>query len=114
MRKIATLFLAVAIYVLMGIGGAAAADDKSKKMQKPDSIVTCQAGFPAYEVAHRTAPASVNLDQCIVPSTQSAPECAPCIRSLENQGCKVVDVIVTHFVGEGESRASFLLSCEKP
>ncbi len=112
MRKLATLFLAVAVYVLMGIGEAAADDKSNKKQQKPDSIVRCESFAPGYFSANSTAPTSVNLDQCV------NGQCSPCIRSLENQGCKIVDVI-TNVIPEGNLRfgghsVTFLLSCERP
>ncbi len=96
----------------MGIGVAAADDDSKKRQRKPNSIVTCVAVGPFYGVGSRTAPASVNLDQCSGPV---APEidCSPCIRSLENQGCKVVEAI-TNFEPQGSLRVNFLLSCAKP
>ncbi len=110
MRKLATLFLAVAVYVLVGIGGATADDDDSKKkQQKPDSLVTC---FPngEYRVSASSVPDSINSDGC--PGfLQSA--CAPCIRSLEKQGCKVLDMIVTVVEG-ADPQATYSLSCKKP
>ena len=50
MRKLAVLFLAVAVYALMGIG-VAAADPRGKK--KPNSIVTCFSQSPNYFVGAR-------------------------------------------------------------
>ena len=128
MRKPATLFFVIAVYALMGVGVATADDDDSRKRgQKPDSIITCQGdseGNSVYLVRFRGAPASVDMDQC---STFPGPirECSPCIRSMEKQGCKVIDVIVTNgstasqaggpvAVRPEDPRATFLLSCEKP
>ena len=117
MRKLATLFLAVAVYALMGIGVATADDDDSdsrKRKQKPDSIVHCAGATfgPDYLAVSRTVPASVNLDQCVV----GPGDCSPCIRSLEKQGCEVVDVIVAELVGDDNPLlgTTFLLSCAKP
>ena len=118
MRKLATLFLAVAVYALVGIGVAAADDDSKKKQQNPDSIVSC---FPNgnYRVIASSVPASINSNGC--PGFLQS-ECSPCIRSLENQGCEVVD-LVTEFIpplfsslperGVFQS-ATFQLSCESP
>ncbi len=142
MRKLATLFLAVAVYALMGVGVAAAdGDDSRKRQQTPESIVICgdqgivwQPGrlLPGLEqevpvpipratfgVETITTPESIALERC----GRGAP-CAPCIRSLENQSCKVLDLIVN---GGGSvpgtrgipefvigSNAVFVLSCEKP
>ena len=111
MRKLATLFLAVAVYALMGDGVAAADGDNSRKRQQeresrqqtPESIVICggqgviRRQLPndlppigaALGVEAITTPESITLERC----NRAAP-CAPCIRSLENQGCKVLDLIV--------------------
>ena len=113
MRTLATLFLAVAVCALMGVGGAAADDDsKKKRQQKPDSIVHCLGDIfgPDYLVVNSTVPASVNLDQCVRGVSGA---CSPCIRSLEEQHCKVVDVIVVEPV-EHSLPVTFLLSCAKP
>ena len=139
MRKLATLFLAVVVYALMGVGGAAADDDDSKKRQQtPESIVICGdqgiVWLPGLEqevpvpipratlgVETITTPESIALERC----DRGAP-CAPCIRSLENQGCKVLDLIVNgggsvpgtrgipEFVIGSNANAVFVLSCEKP
>ena len=129
MRNLAVLSFATVLYALMGID-VAEADDKSKKMEKPDSVVTCQglgaggpgAGFLSIWV---TVPTPVNLDACLSDGTL-IPACSPCVRSLEEQGCKVVDATVSSFPpaspgaigpsgGAGiDPRASFLLSCAKP
>ncbi len=130
MRKLATLFLAVAVYVLMGIGGAAAGDGASKKaskksQKKPDSIVTCSESAGTFVVDAITTPESITLDGC-APQVESS--CSPCIRSLEKQGCKVVDQDVTGRSvaavpgGLGgpmqqvviSGGATFVLSCARP
>ena len=127
MRKLATLFLVVAAYALMCLGVATAdPDDSGKRQQKPDTIVTCEgsSSLGAYVVIAGTAPGSVNEEtrsHCVSFSS----ECSPCIRALENQGCKIVDdVVVTNgasarptggtSIGSEDPRATFLLSCEKP
>jgi hypothetical protein len=123
MRKLATLFLPVAVYALMGLGTAAADNDSKKSQEKPDTIITCEGWAGAYVVINGTAPGSVNAEtrsHCVSLSS----ECSPCIRALENQGCKVVDVVVSNgarpetggpvAVNPEDPRATFLLSCEKP
>ncbi len=132
MRKLTSLFLAVAVYALMGVGVAAAdGEDPSKRQQTPESIVICgdqgivrqppndlpQAGLGVQTI---TTPESIALERC-----NRGAQCAPCIRSLEKQGCKVLDLIVNaggggsgagipEFVIVGGSNAVFVLSCEKP
>ena len=141
MRNLATLFFAVAVYVLMGIGGAAA-DDKSRKgQQRPDSIVTCQGSAGGYVPINVTTITELNLADCTLSFDRSTdpviPGCSSCVRSLEKQGCTVLDVVVTNFppasgggsgipnaslasdhpdfpVGIAGPRASFVLSCAKP
>ena len=109
MRTFMILLLTAITYTFMGFDEAIA-DPKGK--QKPDSIVHCLGDIfgPDYLVASRTVPASVNLDQCV---RREDGGCSPCIRSLEEQHCKVVDVIVAEPVGHGLP-ATFLLSCAKP
>ena len=126
MWKLATLFLAVAVYALLGIGVAAADDDSRKRQQKPESIVTCRGSAGDFDVINRTTPSSIALDECSAGRDDPLVRdpCAPCIRSLENQGCMVVDVIVTNGatappvrpgdVSPEDPRATFLLSCAKP
>jgi hypothetical protein len=95
----------------MGIGGGAAADDDSiKSQQKPDSIVSC---FPngKYRVNASSVPASINSNEC-AGFLQS--ECSPCIRSLEKQGCKVLDAVVTVTEVSDSPLSTFLLSCKRP
>ncbi len=136
MGKLATLCLAVAVCALVGIGAAAADDgDSRKRWKRPDSIVTCQGSTGGYRPINVTTPSAVKLDEC----TFDEPVCSACVRSLEKQGCKVLDVVITNFppasggggipnpqpanggggipefpVGITDPRASFVLSCERP
>ncbi len=124
MRTLAILFLAVAVYALTGVGGAAADDDSKKRQQTPESIVICGdqgiVWLPGLEqevpvpipratlgVETITTPESIALERC----DRGAP-CAPCIRSLENQGCKVLDLIVN--AGGGELGAVDLVYVPEP
>ncbi len=115
MRTFMILFLTAVTYTFMGFDEAIA-DPKGKP--KPDSIVHCLGDTfgPDYLVDSRTVPASVNLDQCVGPGPGN---CSPCIRSLEKQDCKVVDLTVTQVTpvptgGFIEPGAIFVLSCAKP
>ena len=54
---------------------------------------------------------TINVNQC----TPWADECASCITSLEDQGCKIVDVIVTHVQQDDNTTIparTYLLSCD--
>jgi len=59
--------------------------------QSPESIVSCSS-TGIYGVAARSIAEGINAEQCYPPG--SPIDCATCIRSLEAQGCKVVDVVV--------------------
>ena len=125
MRKLGTLFLAVTACVLMGIGIASADDDdsKKKKQKDPDSIVVCEGQEGTFRPININAPAGFSLDVC------ETAGCSDCIRSLENQGCKVVGTDISPgdaggdlppgssvggSAGRSDPRVTFLLSCEKP
>ncbi len=142
MGKLATLCLAVAVCAPVGIGAAAADDDESRgRQQSPDSIVTCQGSAGGYVPINVTTSTEFNLVDCTFGFERSAdpviPGCFSCVRSLEKQGCKVLDVVITNFppaigggggipqpplasdlpdfpVGIVDPRASFVLSCAKP
>ncbi len=111
MRTFMILLLTAITYTFVGVGVAIA---DPKRTAKTDSIVTCLANGD-YRVLASGVPASVNPDEC--PGFLQS-ECSPCIRSLEKQGCKILDVIVTEPAGGTPGgpgpRATFLLSCEKP
>lgn len=87
--------------------------DKGVKKQSPESFIMCGSGNGA-GISERSLPETINGERC-VPYGDSY--CAACIISLENQGCKIVDVVVTHFRDEGSivvPGTSYLLSCVRP
>jgi hypothetical protein len=58
-----------------------------------------------------SVPGTINVEQC----TPWEDTHAPCITSLENQGCNIVNVIVTHNAIEGSvlnTATTYLLSCD--
>jgi len=89
---------------------------------KPDSVVTCQGAVTnPMGIYTFTVPASIDASAC----TYSPPDpflCSPCIRSLENQGCEVINLTTEFFPlqhSELPSRtvlqsATFQLSCARP
>jgi hypothetical protein len=81
--------------------------------QSPESIVTC-ANAGTYLVLGVTLPDTINADHCgtWVSDTQPPDPCAPCIISLENQGCKVIDSVVDTI--PEFTVVTYLLSCVKP
>ena len=72
----------------------------------PESTVTCAAGNGAI-ISNRSVPNTINVDEC----EGFVGLCAPCIISLEDQGCKIVDVVVTHKPPHN-SMTTYLLSCD--
>jgi len=101
MKKIiGALFSALAAFVIAG----ACAD------QSPESIVMC--ARPLYVVASHSLPGAVNAELCTEQHT-----CATCIPSLEDQGCKVVNVVpkplrVRNDIGE-IGTVTYFLSCNR-
>ena len=111
MQKLATLSLAVAVYFLMGIGVAAAdRDDSKKRRQTPDSVLTCTGDFGLIRPQAITVPAAIDTTGAC-----DTDRCSECLRSLENQGCVVVDFELFKpqeaFTG---TSLVYVLSCEKP
>ena len=115
MKKFMQLLLVV--FVLIWSSGVFADGPRKKKHQSPESIVTCAAGNgDVIKIADVSVPLNMGLCEPFVDT------CAPCITSLETQGCKFIDVVVTHLVepfyfeevilGSTKSNASYLLSCD--
>lgn len=77
--------------------------------ESPESIVTCGAGNGDF-IAMQSVSGAINVEQC----TPFTGTCAPCITSLEGQGCEIVDVVVTHGILETDfhTTATYLLSCD--
>ena len=110
MKKLIQLLLISCVLILSTVVFAGA-------RQSPESIVTCGAGNGEVILSADVA-APLNMGNC----TPFEDTCAPCVTSLENQGCKFIDVVVTHLVepfylegvtlGRTKSNASYLLSCD--
>ena len=79
--------------------------------QSPESIVTCS--HHGYYVEAQAISAAVNDELC----TWWEDKCATCISSLEDQGCKVIDVdFQTYRVVEELDDllvTTYLLSCDQ-
>ena len=79
--------------------------------QSPESIVTCP--HNGWIVGAYTVPAAINAESC----ARGEGKCATCISSLENQGCKVIDVDLQtyRFIEELDDLlvATYLLSCDQ-
>jgi hypothetical protein len=79
--------------------------------------VVCAGNFGPIHVRTTTVPASIDSSECVTfPETEFFGLCSPCIRSLEDQGCDVIDV--DSFVLPAQEFADlhsvFVLSCERP
>lgn len=87
--------------------------DKGFLNPSPESIVTCQAGGPQiYMVVSMSLPAAINAEQCIETPDNIPGLCAPCIVSLEDQGCRNIDVVTG--ISNEFPIVTYLLSCAKP
>lgn len=102
MKKLVQLLLVSCVLILSTVVFAGA-------KQSPESNVTCGSGNGEQPVIFTDISVSLNMEQC----TPIEDTCAPCISSLENQGCKFIDVILTHPADLViPSIASYLLSCD--
>ena len=119
------VLFSVLVFCLIGVPLASAdSGNKGRGSGKaPDSILTCEAAETTYRPLNLSVPAAISVDPC------SFSNCSTCIRSLETQGCKVVQTVVSlgsagsdtppgsrvgGTVGRSEPRVTFLLSCAKP
>ena len=107
MKKLIQLLLVS--FVLIWSTGAFADAPRNSSPQSPESNVTCGSGNGEQPVIFADISVLKNMEQC----KPIEDTCAPCISSLENQGCKFIDVILTHPADSGiPSIASYLLSCD--
>ena len=103
--------LLILLITLTWVSGVSA--DNPSRWHSPESVVTCQTQGPMdYAVIALSVATAINTEQCAETPDGFADSCAPCISSLENQGCKVVDVVT------GKSNeipnVTYLLSCIRP
>ena len=114
MSKQRILMIVALCFVLIGTVAAG-----RWREPRPDSVVSCVGGFETpMGIYTHTVPASIDSTACReVPGA-----CSPCIRSLENQGCEIVN-LVTEFIPRDhtvlpdrneQQTATFQLSCERP
>jgi hypothetical protein len=109
------ILMAVALcFVLLGTVAAGRGRGHGNE-PKPDSVVGCFVAGGQYHVSALTVPEAIDDSSC---TPFSGNQCSPCIRSLENQGCEVVQPVSTTDAavpGEGLRQFStFVLSCEQP
>ena len=78
----------------------------------PESVVTCQAfGGGIYKAIVLSVATGINTDQCIQLPDVALP-CSQCISSLEEQGCKTLNVDTG--VSNNFPIVTYFLSCAKP
>jgi hypothetical protein len=118
MSKQRILMIVALCFVLIGTVAAGIPHEP-----KPDSVVTCQGAVTnPMGIYTYTVPASIDSSACAFSPPDQFSLCSPCIRSLENQGCEVVDLgtefIPLNFTGlpdrTMQQTATFQLSCESP
>ena len=109
MSKQRILMIVALCFVLIGTVAAGIPHDP-----KPDSVVGCLGIGGQYQVSALTIPESIDESSCTSFSDNS---CSPCIRSLENQGCEVVEPVQHHIQIEPTTIpfifqfSTFVLSC---
>ena len=121
MKKILLAILAVGI-IAWSAGGSASDSEggfhPSVGIASPESIVVCLGRGYNYRMHGISVPARISEEQCRQPVEPfDTGPCAPCLRDLERQGCKIVDVVVgTEKFTDGSAfpAATYLLSCERP
>jgi len=112
MSKQRILMIVALCFVLIGTVAAGIPHDP-----KPDSVVGCFVDGGRYLVSALTIPESIDESSCTPLSDNS---CSPCIRSLENQGCEVVEPVQTQVLMEPTTVpfifqfSTFVLSCARP
>ena len=109
MKMIVNVILVVLAF--SWISGVSA--EKKSGSKSPESIVTCAADATSYLIYGESISENINAGQCKTWSTEHDPDkCSPCISSLENQGCKIVDTVVGNTLEL--ATVTYLLSCIKP
>ena len=109
MKKIVIAILVLFSFsLILGCSGneVIAAGDQNGT-ESPESMVTCWGA----DISEESVAGSIDVGQCGV----WADECATCIMSLEDQGCKNVDIVVTHVRQDDNTTITartYLLSCD--
>ena len=106
------LAAALAALVVTWSAGSFAGDVSMRKVDEPrslspESIVTCATGS-GQGVEMQSVPIGFDVSACVY-----AADCATCITSLEAQGCRYIDAVVTH-VAYLATSTTYLMSCVEP
>ena len=100
--------------VVIAIFAFSLATGVSASQKSPESLVTCSSfsidGIYTYAVIFSAISSEINAEMCAFTSL-----CNPCIESLEEQRCKVVDLKIDHkVINQPEVWATYGLSCKAP
>jgi len=107
MKKIViSIFVVSALFCISAVSAG-----KYPGKDSPESVVTCVNAGERFLIYSKSISGAINEEQC----QSSSPDhtCSPCIISLEDQGCKIINVDVETNVA-GENVLNYLLSCVKP
>jgi hypothetical protein len=108
MSKQRILMIVALCFVLIGTVAAGIPHEP-----RPDSVASCLGAYgDPMDINTFSAPASIDPTEC---EKFQGFNCSTCIRSLERQGCDILDVNTFNIPEEGRaSKAVFVLSCESP
>ena len=100
------IYSVLVLFLLSAV--SAFAGDKTQQVPSPESIVTCAAGA-GEGVSMVSVADGIDSSAC----SPYVDTCAPCITSLEDQGCKFVDITVTQ-TDYLATATTYLMSCVEP
>jgi hypothetical protein len=111
MSKQRILMIVALCFVLIGTVAAGIPHEP-----KPDSVVSCfGVGGSFMFVDTHSVPVSIDSTEWCARPAAGQNTCSPCVRSLEHQGCDVLDVDTFDVTDEQRaSKAIFVLSCAGP
>ena len=111
MKKIVIAILVVVAFCWTSVVSA----ENRRGEESPESIVWCLSALGTHLVMTRSLPETINAEKCRTweQGVVTPDPCAPCIISLEDQGCKIIDVNVAHVTESGlDVSVTYVLSCD--
>jgi hypothetical protein len=110
MKKIVIAILVVVAFCWISVVSA----ENRQVKESPESIVWCLSALGTHLVQTRSLPETINVEKCRIGEPDRYPDpCAPCIISLEEQGCEIIDVNVAHVTESGlDTSVTYVLSCD--
>ena len=107
--------IVIAILVVVAFSWVSVVSAENRRVdESPESIVWCLSALGTHLVQTRSLPETINAEKCRVGEPDRYPDpCAPCIISLEEQECKIIDVNVAHVTESGlDTSVTYVLSCD--